>query len=62
MLHNETKIQSTYNPVDHVINPDKEQTFNNEPKLYQITAGMNLDLDQKKSLVFGYYSQSDLEL
>ena len=62
MLHNETKLKSTYNPGDHVINPDKEQTFDNEPKLYQITAVMNLDLDQKKILFFGYSSQIDLEL
>ena len=62
MLHNERKIKPTYNPGDHVINPDKEQTSNNEPKLYQITAVMNLDWDQKKSIVFGYSNQIDPEL
>ena len=62
MLHNERKLKPTYNPGHHVINPDKEQTFNNEPKLYQITAVMNLDLDQEKLLIFDYSSQIDLEL
>ena len=48
MLHNETKLKSSHNPDDHVINPDKKQTFNNEPEQYQITVRMNLD--QKKKL------------